>query len=124
MNPLHMDTATDQLTPEPWGFHLLGLISPTLVIAGNIMGGFYTLLGVIFIWVIGPILDIIMGKSKVARPPRDSGKPFILLLWAHGIVHFIMMGTFFWFAANEGYTPYLIAAAPVSYTHLTLPTKA
>ena len=111
MNPLHMDTDTDQLTPEPWGFHLLGLISPTLVIAGNIMGGFYTLLGVIFIWVIGPILDIIMGKSKVARPPRDSGKPFILLLWAHGIVHFIIMGTFLWFAANEGYTPYLIAAA-------------
>ena len=43
------------LNPEPWALHLLGLISPFLVISGNILGGVYTAMGVIFIWGIGPV---------------------------------------------------------------------
>ena len=27
-----------ELTPEPWAFHLLGLITPLLAISGNILG--------------------------------------------------------------------------------------
>ena len=98
-------------SPEAWTWHLLGLISPILVITGNILGGAYTMMGVIFIWGVGPLLDLLMGESKVIRPPRDSGRPFIALLWAHGILHFIMMGTFIWFASNEGVTTWLVAAA-------------
>ncbi len=69
------------LTPEPWQVHLLGLISPILVIIGNLIGGIYTAMGVIFIWVIGPILDVVMGETKEPRPPRESGTPFEVLLW-------------------------------------------
>ena len=90
---------------------MLGLISPSLVITGNLLGGAYTLLGVIFIWGVGPLLDVIMGQSKTAKPPRDSGKPFIALLWAHGVVHFIMLGSFFVFAYGEGLTIWLVAAS-------------
>ena len=99
-----MTEGVEDLSPEPWGYHLLGLISPSLVITGNLLGGAYTLLGVIFIWGVGPLLDVIMGQSKTAKPPRDSGKPFIALLWAHGVVHFIMLGSFFVFAYGEGLT--------------------
>ena len=53
------------LKPEPWGLHLLGLISPILAIAGNLLGGVYTMLGVIFIWGVGPILDVALGESKI-----------------------------------------------------------
>ena len=65
------------LKPEPWALHLLGLISPFLVISGNILGGVYTAMGVIFIWGIGPILDVLLGKSKIHRPARDSGLSLI-----------------------------------------------
>ena len=83
------------ISPEPWIFHLFGLISPVLVISGNLMGGLFTAMGVIFIWGIGPLLDILFGKSKVPRPPRDSGTPFEILLWVHGISHFFVIGSFF-----------------------------
>ncbi|MBD51626.1 MAG: hypothetical protein CMB08_06950 [Euryarchaeota archaeon] len=102
----------NKLSPEPWFLHLLGLISPILVISGNLMGGFFTAMGVIFIWVIGPLLDVLLGKSKVYRPPRDSGTPFEILLWVHGILHFFVIGTFFMFAFQQNeINLWLIAAA-------------
>ncbi len=89
------------LKPEPWIVHLLGLISPVLVISGNIIGGVYTSMGVIFIWIIGPFLDILFGKSAKPRPPRESGLPFEILLWVHGIMHIVVIGTFFYFSSQQ-----------------------
>ena len=103
-----------KLDPEPWGYHLLGLISPLLVISGNLMGVYepiYAAMGVIFIWVVGPILDVLLGETKVPRPPRDSGTPFEILLWVHGLLQLVVMGTFFWFAFNTGLNIWLVVAA-------------
>ena len=69
-----MTEGVEDLSPEPWGYRLLGLISPFLVIAGNLLGGAYTLLGVIFIWVAGPLLDTNMGQSKTAKAPSGLGQ--------------------------------------------------
>jgi len=105
--------AEKKLSPEPWFVHLLGLISPMIVISGNIIGvenQIFVAMGMIFVWGIGPILDIILGESKEPRPPRDSGTPFIALLWAHGILHMIVMASLFWFAHNEGFTGWLVIA--------------
>ena len=102
------DTA---LAPEPWSVHLLGLISPMLAITGNVLGGAYTLSGVLFIWVLSPILDVLFGESESPRPPRESGTPFERLLWVHGILHFVMLATFFYFVASEGITRWLLAAS-------------
>jgi len=99
------------MRPEPWGLHLLGLISPILAISGNLLGGMYTMSGVVFIWVVGPILDVALGESDNPRPPRESGAPFEALLWVHGLLHFVMLGTLFLFAASEGMTRWLIAAS-------------
>ena len=71
-----MEGAVEPLAPEPWPLHILGLISPSLVIAGNLLGGVYTLLGVVFIWVVGPILDLAMGESNTIRPPKESETPY------------------------------------------------
>ena len=52
------------LSPEPWPVHLLGLISPLLVISGNLLGveePMFVAMGVIFVWGVGPILDFLMG---------------------------------------------------------------
>ena len=89
------------LNPEPWIVHLLGLISPALVIVGNLVGGAYTAMGVVFIWGIGPFLDIILGKSSQSRPPRESGLPFEILLWVHGLLHIVIISTFFYFANQQ-----------------------
>ena len=102
------------LDPEPWAYHLLGLISPLLVISGNLLGVYepiYAVMGVFFIWVVGPVLDIVMGETKVPRPPRESGTPFEVLLWIHGILQLIVMATFFWFAYNTGLNGWLIVGA-------------
>lgn len=102
------------LNPEPWALHLLGLISPFLVISGNILGGVYTAMGVIFIWGIGPILDVLLGKSKIHRPARDSGTPFEILLWVHGILHFFVIGSFFMFAFQQTEVNLWLVAAAIS----------
>ena len=100
------------LTPEPWAFHLLGLITPLLVISGNILGVVedqaFVAMGVVFVWGVGPILDIVMGESKVTRPPRESGTPFEALLWVHGLLHLVVVGSFFWFASHEGMSWWLV----------------
>ena len=103
-----------KLDPEPWAYHLLGLISPVLVISGNLLGVYepiYAAMGVIFIWVVGPVLDVLLGETKVPRPPRDSGTPFEVLLWVHGILQLVVMGTFFWFAFNTGLNIWLVVGA-------------
>ena len=64
-----------ELEPEPWAYHLLGLISPLIVISGNLLAvnePIYAAMGVIFIWVIGPILDVIMGESNTRPVPTAS----------------------------------------------------
>jgi alkane 1-monooxygenase len=102
------------LSPEPWTVHLLGLISPLLVISGNLLGigePIFVSMGVVFIWGVGPVLDIVMGETKVPRPPRESGVPFEVLLWVHGILHLFVLGTFFVFAMQEGMTWWLVVAA-------------
>ena len=107
-------TEQAELEPEPWTYHLLGLISPLLVISGNLLGVYepiYAAMGVIFIWFVGPILDVVMGETKVPRPPRESGTPFIVLLWTHGILQLFVMATFFWFAYNTGFTVWLVVGA-------------
>ena len=101
-----------ELAPEPWPVHLLGLINPLIVIAGNMLGGAYAAMGVVFIWGLGPILDIVMGQTKEARPPRESGLPFETLLWVHGTLHFVVLASFFRFAYLEGaVTLWLVTAA-------------
>ena len=82
-----------------------------LAITGNVLGGAYTLSGVLFIWVVSPILDVLFGESESPRPPRESGTPFERLLWVHGILHFVMLATFFYFVASEGITRWLLAAS-------------
>ena len=102
------------LSPEPWTLHLLGLISPFLVISGNLLGGLFTAMGVIFIWGVGPILDVLLGKSKISRPPRDSGTPYEILLWVHGISHFFVIGSFFVFAFQQNEINLWLVTAAIS----------
>ncbi len=107
-------TSNIDLNPEPWALHLMGLINPLVVISGNLLGGVYTVMGVALVWGIGPILDVLMGESKQARPPRESGVPFETLLWIHGIIHFVVMASFFYFAYYEAQISVWLVAAALS----------
>ena len=103
-----------ELAPEPWPVHLLGLINPLIVIIGNMLGGAYTAMGVVFIWGLGPILDIVMGQTKEAPPPRDSGLPFETLLWDQSTLPFVVQASIFRFADIEGTVCIWLATAALS----------
>lgn len=96
---------------EPWPLHLLGLITPLLVITGNLMGGAFTMLGVLMVWVAGPILDLVLGESTSARPAPRSGRPFVLILWAHGLLHFLVLASLTRLVIQEGWHGWLFVAA-------------
>ena len=53
--------------PEAWGWHLLGLINPVVVIAGNLLGGPFVTAGVIYMLGIGPMLDVCFAAASFAR---------------------------------------------------------
>lgn len=98
------------LQPEPWPVHLAGLITPLLVITGNLLGGAYTLMGLVFVWLLCPILDLALGESKVSRPARNSGAPYTAILWTHGVLHFVVLASFVWFVLQSGMSWWLISA--------------
>ena len=95
-------SADRDLRPEAWGWHLLGLINPLLVIAGNLVGGPWVLTGLIYMLGLGPLLDLILGKAERPRPPRDSGRPFDALLYVHAVLQFIALGTLLYRASLDG----------------------
>jgi alkane 1-monooxygenase len=90
------------LRPEAWTWHLLGLITPLLVIAGNMSGGPYVAMGITFGLVVSPVLDLLFGRAPRPRPPRASGTPFEALLYVHAALQFAAIGTLLWRAALDG----------------------
>ena len=55
--------------PESWLWHLLGLINPAIVMASNIVGGFWVASGVIYMLGLGPLLDVLFGRASKPKPP-------------------------------------------------------
>ncbi len=82
-----------QLKPEPWGLHLLGLGPVLAVIGGNVVGGAWVLSGIVYMLGIAPILDLAFGKATQPRPPRASGRPFEALLYVHAALQFAAVCT-------------------------------
>ncbi|MCH2642417.1 MAG: hypothetical protein MKZ55_08120, partial [Candidatus Thalassarchaeum sp.] len=61
---------TEQLKPESWIWHLLGLINPMIVMASNIVGGYWGASGGIYMLGLGPILDMLFGRAEKPKPAR------------------------------------------------------
>lgn len=96
-----MTDPTTLRRPEAWGWHLLGLINPLIVIAGNLIGGPWVAAGLIYMLGLGPLLDLFLGKAEAARPPRESGRPFEVLLYAHASLQLVAVGTLLALAFHE-----------------------
>ena len=58
----------ESLKPESWLWHLLGLINPIIVMASNIVGGYWVASGVIYMLGLGPILDMLFGRAANRNP--------------------------------------------------------
>ena len=93
---------TEQLKPESWLWHLLGLVNPIIVMASNIVGGFWVASGVIYMLGLGPILDVLFGRAAKPKPPRASGRPFEALLYVHAFIQFATLGTLLYRASIDG----------------------
>jgi alkane 1-monooxygenase len=94
--------ASDGLRPEPWTWHLLGLVLPVLVLATNLAGGPSVWAGVLWVLVCGPLLDAMCGQAERPRPPRVSGLPFQRLLYVHAVLQFATVGALLWRASVDG----------------------
>jgi len=88
--------------PESWLWHLLGLINPVIVIASNIVGGYWVVSGIIYMLGLGPLLDVLFGSASKPKPPRQSGRPFEALLYVHSILHFVVLSTLLYRASIDG----------------------
>ena len=88
--------------PEPWTLHLLGLITPSVVITGNLVGGPWVVTGTVYMLGLGPLLDLALGRARQPRPPRASGRPFMLLLYVHAVLQFVAVATLLWRAGLDG----------------------
>ncbi len=88
--------------PEAWTWHLLGLLTPFLVAAGNVAGGPWALTGLVFVLGLGPLLDMALGRADPVRPPRPSGRPFEALLHAHAMVQLGVLATLLHRASLDG----------------------
>lgn len=95
-------TADTHLRPEPWAWHLLGLLTPLVVIAGSLAGGPWTVSGLVYGFVLGPVLDVALGRTKPPRPPRESGRPFEALLYVHAALHFVALAALMYRASLDG----------------------
>lgn len=71
----------------PFAPHLLGLINPGLVIAGNIVGGPAAAMGAVWMLGIGPVLDRVLGTRSRSQLRPASGRPFRGLLYVHTALH-------------------------------------
>lgn len=94
--------ASSSTKPEPWAWHLLGLLTPVLVASGNVAGGWWVLAGFVFVEILGPVLDIALGEDERARPARASGLPFEVLLYVHALLHFVALGALLYRASLDG----------------------
>jgi alkane 1-monooxygenase len=91
-----------ELKPESWLWHLLGLVNPAIVIAGNLVGGYWVASGVLYMLGLGPFLDVLFGRAEKAKPPRESGRPFEVLLYVHALVQFVALLTLLYRASIDG----------------------
>jgi len=108
-----MRTEETALRPEAWGWHLLGLINPLVVIAGNLLGGPFVAAGVIYMLGIGPFLDVFLGTSIRHRPARESGRPFEVMLYAHALLQLIAVCSLV-LLASSGVPLWIVLVAAVS----------
>lgn len=96
------ERAASDPRPEAWPWHLLGLVNPLLVITCNVVGGPWVLAGLVYMLGLGPLLDVLCGRARPARPPRASGRPFVALLYVHAVVQFAALGTLLYRASVDG----------------------
>jgi len=97
-----MSEAATLEKPESWLWHLLGLINPAIVMASNIVGGYWVASGFIYMLGLGPLLDVFFGRASKPKPPRESGRPFEALLYVHAFIQFAVLVTLMYRASIDG----------------------
>ena len=88
--------------PESWLPHLSGLILPLVIISGNLLGGWFTIAGVVLALGIYPILDVLLGSAKQRGAVPESGRGFEVILLLGSLLPFIAIATLFHRAALDG----------------------
>lgn len=90
------------LKPEAWAWHLFGFVLPLTVVAGNLAGQLWTIAATVLVFVVYPVLDVVSGEARPARPPRENGRPFELFLLVHSLLNPLMIASLCYRIALDG----------------------
>ena len=99
--------------PTRFAPHVLGLINPGLVIAGNVIGGPAAAMGAVWMLGVGPVLDRVLGARPRSQACPTSGRPYQALLYVHTALHVSAILTLVW-RGTSGEEALWLAAAAVS----------
>jgi alkane 1-monooxygenase len=88
--------------PESWLWHLLGFVLPSIALAGNVLGEWWVLSGVVLAFGIYPILDWLLGEDHHRREVRTNGTPFVVLLVLHAFLVLPLVATVIWRGMEDG----------------------
>ncbi|DAC10144.1 MAG TPA: hypothetical protein HA276_05245 [Candidatus Poseidoniaceae archaeon] len=97
--------------PTHFAPHVLGLINPGLVIAGNLVGGPAAAMGAVWMLGVGPVLDRVLGARPRSQARPTSGRPYQALLYVHTALHVSAILTLVWLGTSGEEALWLAAAA-------------
>ena len=111
-----METSTQvdsSLKPESWAWHLLGFVTPAVVISGNLWGSAWTAAGAVLTLVVYPLLDGLSGENRPARPAPEKGTALEVMLHLHSCLHWVLVGSLCYRAWQDGsaWTTWMAAAS-------------
>ena len=87
---------------EFWVWHLLGLISPIVIISGNLIGDYWTLAGTILVLGIYPLLDFACGDSVPSRTNPTVARSLQWIIYAHVVLVVAVACSLCWRAYSDG----------------------
>ena len=90
--------------PEPWLFHLFGLITPIVVVTSLLIGDFWMISGTVLVLGLYPILDFLFKERASPAPPAENGAPFEVILMLHALVIPALVAVLIWRANLDGPT--------------------
>ena len=101
MNDRLLLVKTERMS-EAWMWQLLGLISPIVILFGNLVGDFWVLAGPLLVLGIYPLLDLATGVSPFGRSCQPAIRQLQWLLYAHVLLVFVVVASLCWRALEDG----------------------
>ena len=100
-------TSARSVRPEPWAFHLFGLVTPIVIIISLLEGSFWMMTGTVLVLGLYPLLDILLSERQSPAPSADDGRPYEAILMIHALAIPVLVAVLLWRAHLDGPTMWM-----------------